>query len=112
MTDSHRSQLQVVRLPDRRGVQVIGEVDLSTRDIWQRALESATAAAEAPARLDLSQLAFIDARGAAMLVEAARHQPDTAPLMLTRPPAVLCRMLTLLYPAAAVNIVIEEVEVS
>ncbi|WP_020646516.1 STAS domain-containing protein [Amycolatopsis balhimycina] len=77
-------------------MQVIGDVDLSTRDIWQRALEAATANA-APALLDLSHLTFIDARGAAMLVDAARHQPDTAPLTLTRPPAILSRMLTLLY---------------
>lgn len=92
-------------------MQVIGAVDLSTRDIWQRILESATAEA-APGRLDLSRLTFIDARGAAMLVDAARHQPDTAPLTLSRPPAILSRMLTLLYPAAAVNIVIEELELS
>ena len=92
-------------------MQVIGDVDLSTRDIWQRALGSATANA-APARLELSQLAFIDARGTAMLVDTARHQPDTAPLTLNRPPAILSRMLTLLYPAAPANIVIEELELS
>ncbi|HET6704098.1 MULTISPECIES: STAS domain-containing protein [unclassified Amycolatopsis] len=104
MTDSHRSQLQVVRLPDGGGVRVIGDVDLSTRDIWQRALEVATAT-DAATRLDLSQLSFIDARGAAMLVAAA-------PLTLAHPPAILRRMLTLLYPAAPAQIVIEELEVS
>ncbi len=92
-------------------MQVIGDVDLSTRDIWQRALESATANA-APALLELSRLAFIDARGTAMLVEAARHRPGPAPLTLSRPPAILRRMLTLLYPAEPMNIVIEELELS
>ncbi|WIX90349.1 STAS domain-containing protein [Amycolatopsis sp. DG1A-15b] len=104
MTDSHRSQLRVVRIPDQRGVKVIGDVDLSTRDIWQSALESATTD-RASARLDLSQLSFIDARGTAMLVAAA-------PLTLTRPPAILRRMLSLLYPAEPATIVIEELEVS
>jgi ABC-type transporter Mla MlaB component len=104
VTDSHRSQLQVLPLPDRRGVRVIGDVDLSTRDTWQTALESATAN-EASARMDLSQLSFIDARGTAMLVAAA-------PLTLIHPPAILRRMLTLLYPAEPAKIVIEELEVS
>jgi ABC-type transporter Mla MlaB component len=85
-------------------MKVIGDVDLSTRDIWQSALESATTNG-ASTRLDLSQLSFIDARGCAMLVAAA-------PLTLTRPPAILRRMLTLLYPAEPAQVVIEELEVS
>jgi ABC-type transporter Mla MlaB component len=109
VTDAHRSQLRVAPLPGQRGLRVIGEVDLGTRDLWRSALESATRNG-APGRLDLSQLSFIDVRGTAMLVTAARHCP--APLTLVRPPAVLRRMLSLLYPAEPVTIVIEELEAS
>ncbi|MEQ0558471.1 STAS domain-containing protein [Amycolatopsis sp. NEAU-NG30] len=66
----------------------------------------------APGRLDLSELSFIDARGAAMLVTAARRRPAPAPLMLVRPPAVLRRMLSLLYPTESVMVVFEEREAS
>ena len=109
VTDSRCSQLQVIRLPGRRGLRVIGDVDLSTRDLWRRALESTTPN-DAPARLDLSRLSFIDARGAAKLVAAAQQRPETTPLTLTRPPAVLRRMLTLLFPAKSAKIVFEELE--
>lgn len=98
-------------MPGQRGLRVIGDVDLCTRDTWRSALESATRNG-APGRLDLSQLSFIDAHGAAMLVAAARSRPGPAPLTLIRPPAVLRRMLTLLYPTEPVVNVIEELEAS
>lgn len=88
---------------------MIGEIDRSTHDVWRRGLDSATAS-KAPTRLELSQLSFIDARGAAMLIAAAHRQPGSAPLTLTRPPTVLRRMLTLLGPAESAKFVIGERE--
>ncbi|RSM37662.1 anti-sigma factor antagonist [Amycolatopsis balhimycina DSM 5908] len=101
----------MTRLPGQAGLRVIGDVDLSTRDTWRSALDSALPSV-APALLDLSDLSFIDARGTAMLVAAAQHRTAEAPLTLLRPPAVLRRMLTLLYPAEPVKFVIEELEAS
>jgi anti-anti-sigma regulatory factor len=111
VSDSHISRLQVVPLPDGAGLRVIGAVDLSTREDWRRALESATASG-APTRLDLSELSFIDTRGTSMLLTAAQRQPGTAPLTITRPPTVLRRVLTVLCPGEPVQFVIEEQEVS
>jgi anti-anti-sigma regulatory factor len=111
VSDSRISQLQVVPLPDGEGLRVIGAVDLSTREAWRNVLESATASGS-PTRLDLSELSFIDTRGASMLLAAAQRQPGTAPLTITRPPRVLRRVLTVLCPDESVQIVIEEQEVS
>jgi anti-anti-sigma regulatory factor len=111
VSDSHVSRLQVVRLPESGGLRVIGAVDLSTRDVWQSALESATANGS-PTRLDLSELSFIDTRGTSMLLAAAERPPGTAPLTITRPPTVLRRVLTVLCPGEPVQIVIEEQEAS
>jgi len=111
VSDSHISQLQVLRLPGERGLRVIGAVDLSTREVWRNALESATVNG-APTRLDLSELSFIDTRGTSMLLAAAHRQPGTAPLTITRPPTVLRRVLAVLCPDEPVNIVIEEQEAS
>ncbi|MEV6874525.1 STAS domain-containing protein [Amycolatopsis sp. NPDC051128] len=111
MSDSHISQLQVSQLPGERGLQVIGAVDLSTREIWRDALESATADGS-PTRLDLSELSFIDTRGTSMLLAAAQRQPGTAPLAIIRPPTVLRRVLAVLCPDEPAQIVIEEQEAS
>ncbi len=109
MSDSHTSQLQVV--PDGGGLRVAGAVDLSTREVWRKALESATAGGS-PTRLDLSGLSFIDTRGTSMLVAAAQRRPGTAPLTITRPPTVLRKVLAVLCPGGLVQIVIEEQEAS
>jgi anti-anti-sigma factor len=111
VTDSHISRLHVLRLPGQQGLRVIGEVDLNTRETWRSALES-VAASRAPTRLELSQLSFIDTHGTAMLIAAAQHRPETAPLTLTRPPTTRRRVLTLLCPDKPAKIVIEEQEAS
>nr|WP_239071769.1 STAS domain-containing protein [Amycolatopsis sp. SID8362] len=103
--------MRVTRLPGQGGLRVIGEVDLSTRDVWRGALESATSDG-APGRLELSRLSFIDVRGTDLLVAAAGRRSGPAPLTLARPPLGLRRMLTLLYPTEPVKIVIEELEAS
>ncbi|MEV6623048.1 STAS domain-containing protein [Amycolatopsis sp. NPDC051106] len=111
MSDSHNSQLQVVPLPDGTGLRVIGAVDLSTREVWRKALESATANGS-PTRLDLSELSFIDTRGTSMLLTTAQRQPGTAPLTIAHPPTVLRKVLAVLCPGAPAQIVIEEQEAS
>ncbi|OXM59109.1 hypothetical protein CF165_49385 [Amycolatopsis vastitatis] len=101
----------MVRLPGEGGLRVIGAVDLSTREVWRNALESA-ATDGSPVRLDLSELSFIDTRGTSMLVAAAQRRHGTAPLTITRPPRTLLRVLAVLCPGEPVEIVIEEQEAS
>ncbi|MBE8517381.1 STAS domain-containing protein [Amycolatopsis sp. H6(2020)] len=101
----------MVQVPDGGGLRVIGAVDLSTREIWRNALETAPASG-LPTRLDLSGLSFIDTRGTSMLIAAAHRQPGTAPLTITRPPRSLRRVLAVLCPGEPVSIVIEEQEAS
>ncbi|MFD5249987.1 hypothetical protein ACFWIW_35945 [Amycolatopsis sp. NPDC058340] len=102
---AHASRLQVIRLSDREGLRVIGEVDLCTREIWRTAL-GPVAGNRVPG-LDLSRLSFIDAHGTTMLIAAAQHRPGAAPLTLTRPPKVLLKVLPLLCPAETANVVID-----
>ncbi|KDN22597.1 hypothetical protein DV20_08675 [Amycolatopsis rifamycinica] len=98
----------MVRLPGGGGLRVIGAVDLGTREIWRKALETATASGP-PVRLDLSELSFIDTRGTSMLIAAA---DAAAPLTITRPPRSLRRVLAVLCPDGPASLVIEEQETS
>ncbi len=101
--------LQVVRLPGRQGLSVLGEVDLTTHRRWERALESLLAA-DTSARLDLSGLSFIDAYGAAALVAAAQRMTSDTTLTLYRPPLCLRRILDMLWPGELPVITIEDEE--
>ncbi len=86
---------------------MIGEVDLSTREVWRTALEP-VAVNTVPGRLDLARLSFIDTHGTTMLLDAAQRRPDPTPLTLSRPPTILLRVLPLLCPAERAKFVIDE----
>jgi anti-anti-sigma regulatory factor len=95
--------------PGRDSLRVVGEVDLATRDVWSDLLATLQGS-DAPARLDLSGLSFIDVQGTGALVAAARRMAPTRQLTLSRPPLSLRRTLDLLWVSETPVIVIEEEE--
>jgi anti-anti-sigma factor len=99
--------LTVERLPGRAGLRVSGEVDVSTSDEWAQVL-AALRTTDAPGRLDLSGLSFIDVRGVASLVETARRLPSG--LSLYRPPTCLRRTLEVVWTDEMDHVVIEDEE--
>jgi anti-anti-sigma regulatory factor len=101
--------LVVLPLAGQKGLRVIGAVDLSTRRDWDDAL-AALHDDDTAGRLDLSGLSFIDARGAASLVGAARRMAPTANLTLYRPPLCLRRILDVFWSDEEPVIVIEDEE--
>lgn len=84
-----------------------GEIDLVTRHGWTEVL-AAMDGNDAPGRLDLSALSFIDVRGATALVDAARRMTPGTQLTLYRPPQCLRRMLDLLHADKPPAILIDD----
>ncbi|MGZ4178945.1 MAG: STAS domain-containing protein [Solirubrobacteraceae bacterium] len=89
--------LEVQVVADRGGswVSVRGDLDIATADRLRHALrEAASGARQGRLTLDLSGVAFIDARGVHELLDAAAHcaEADIA-LRILAPPAVrrVCR---------------------
>jgi anti-anti-sigma regulatory factor len=95
--------------PGRDSLRVVGEVDLATQDVWSDLLATLHGS-DAPARLDLSGLSFIDVQGAGALLAAARRMAPTRQLTLSRPPLCLRRILDLFWVSETPVIVIEEEE--
>ncbi|AYN43850.1 STAS domain-containing protein [Streptomyces dangxiongensis] len=91
-------RLDVYPLSGRTGLRAAGEVSLPTRGIWERALERAVREGDDVYHLELSALTFVDVAGAGALADAARRRGERRRLVLDRPPAVLPRMLDLLWP--------------
>lgn len=102
--------LTVERLPGQAGLRILGEVDMATSSDWVGVLV-AVRFSGAIERLDLSGLSFIDVRGVASLVEAARLLPSR-PLTLSRPPSCLRRILDTVWSNEATHIVVEDDQLS
>lgn len=96
-TPPRRTALHVTALPDHVGLELVGEVDLSTRDDFARALASLVAR-DADVHLEMARLAFSDVAAAAALVTAAQGLPQGRRLVLHHPPATLRRTLDLFWP--------------
>lgn len=90
--------LTVSPLTGRAGVRMAGEVGLSTRGIWEHALEQAVLEGEDVYYLELSGVTFVDVAGVGALVAAARRLPAGARFVLHRPPHVAQRVLELFWP--------------
>ena len=86
-----------LRLPDRPGLQLRGEIDLSNRHLLEAELAD-VARAGSDVHLDLAELDFIDIGGTAVLTRAAETLGAGRTLVLHDPPAVLCRILALSWP--------------
>jgi anti-anti-sigma factor len=82
----------VVTQPGRVEVSVSGEIDLTTREAFERVLESACALGP-HVRLDLSGVAFLDPQGARLL---ARRQLAHPLLEVTRTSAAVRRIVDIL----------------
>lgn len=91
-------RLDVYPLTGRTGFRAAGEVSLSTREVWERALERAVRGGGDVYHLELSAVTFVDVAGAGALADAARSLGGRGRLVLDRPPRSLPRVLELLWP--------------
>ncbi|MFD7435459.1 STAS domain-containing protein [Streptomyces sp. NPDC059861] len=92
------ARLTVAPLAERFGVRAVGEVGLTTRRIWERALDEVVRDGRDVCHLELSAVTFVDVAGADVLVDAARRLPVGRRIVLHRPPPALCRTLELFWP--------------
>ncbi len=77
-------------------VAAVGELDLSTVELLEAALEEAEAGAASQILLDLSQLSFIDSSGLHMILKAhARSDADSNRLRIRRGPRRVQRVFEL-----------------
>ena len=75
----------------QHGLRLIGELDLATVTELRAALE--TVSRSDPVTLDLAQLTFIDSTGLHAIMEFARSQNGSGPLILASPSATAKRAL-------------------
>lgn len=90
--------LEVSPLPGRTGLRVAGEVGLSTRAEWERALERAVREGGRVYRLELSAVTFVDVGGVGALATTAQTLEDGRRIVLQQPPPTLRRLLDLFWP--------------
>ena len=83
--------------PDRYGISVTGEVDISNAAKLRDALDLALAQPPAEVELDLAQVPYIDSTGIGVLVGAAHHaeEHDKTLRVVNAQPGVM-RVATLL----------------
>ncbi|MGP2438709.1 STAS domain-containing protein [Streptomyces sp. JW3] len=89
--------LTVCPLPGRDGVRAAGEIMLTTRGTWQRALEQAVGEG-GDVHVEMSGVTFVDVDGAHTLADLAGRLPQGRRLVLHRPPATLRRVLEMFWP--------------
>lgn len=94
--------MRAVPLSDRCGLRLIGEVDLSTWAVLEAELTPVLESGE-DVHLELTELRFIDARGATILAMAAQRLDGARRLVLHNPPVVLTRLLDVLWPDAPIE---------
>ncbi|MFF4830253.1 STAS domain-containing protein [Streptomyces sp. NPDC001315] len=101
MSTQHRPTpdgLRLSPLSGRWGVRAAGEVGLTTREVWERALEQAVREGEDVFYLELSAVTFVDVAGVGALAAAAQRLPDGRRIVLHRPPPALSRVLEMFWP--------------
>lgn len=97
-------ELRVTPLSGQRGVRVTGEINVLTRAQWVSALDRVTATAttgtagDGDVHLELSELSFVDAGGAAALAACAQRLGEGRRMVLHDPPPALNRILEILWP--------------
>ena len=75
----------------QHGLRLIGELDMATVTQLKAALE--TVSRNGPVTLDLAQLTFIDSTGLHAIMEFARSQNGSGPLILASPSATAKRAI-------------------
>ncbi|HEU5128370.1 MAG TPA: STAS domain-containing protein [Glycomyces sp.] len=88
------------------GLRVAGEIDLNGHEVWERALRRTTERG-GEVRLDLSELAFIDVHGTALLVDLAAALPEDRRVVVRGAPAGLHRVMEVLWPGGTTAITFE-----
>ena len=78
-------------VPPQHGLRLIGELDLGTVTQLKAALE--TVSQNGPVTVDLAGLTFIDSTGLHAIMEFARSQNGSGPLILASPSATAKRAL-------------------
>jgi STAS domain/Hemerythrin HHE cation binding domain len=94
--------LAIRPLPDRTGLILAGEADLTVQDALHAALAALPAGA-GDIHLDLAGLRFIDVACTRELIAAARRHP-AARVVIHDPPAALLRITSLLFPDASTGL--------
>jgi hypothetical protein len=105
MLDDSRSRpgvFTVRPLPDRTGLILAGEADLTVKDILRAALAALPADGTGDIHLDLAGLRFIDVACTRELIVAASRRP-AAHIVIHDPPAALPRITALLDPDASID---------
>jgi anti-anti-sigma regulatory factor len=106
MLDDSRSRpavFTVRSLPDRTGLIVAGEADLTVQDTLRAALAALPADGTGDIHLDLAGLRFIDVACTRELIAAASRRP-AARVVIHHPPAALLRITALLDPDAGISV--------
>lgn len=82
---------------DTVGLRVTGAIDLKSHNDWEHALWEVTDRCD-EVHPDLTELTFIDVRGAIMLVDIASHSRDGQRIVVLGAPPGLQRVLQVLWP--------------
>ncbi|MEU1848637.1 STAS domain-containing protein [Streptomyces sp. NPDC019990] len=85
-------------LTGRCGIRAAGEIDLTTRAVWEGVLDKAVREDDDVYYLELSDVTFVDVAGAGALAAAAERLQDGRRFVVRRPPSALRRTLDLLWP--------------
>lgn len=96
---SSRSILTICPLHGRTGLVLVGEADLTVKDMLCTALATLPVDGTGDICLDLTGLRFIDVACARELVALTGRHPAVR-LIVHHPPASLLRITALLYPEA------------
>ncbi|WP_432991294.1 STAS domain-containing protein [Streptomyces sp. CA-135486] len=97
----HRlAELAICPLTDRPGVHAAGEITLTTRTAWERALESLVGGG-GDVHLDMSAVTFVDVAGASAVAVAAQQLGSGRRMVLEGPPPTLRRALEMFWPGLA-----------
>lgn len=83
---------QALPREDAPGLRLVGELDLSTVGLLERALDALPGGADV---LDLEELSFMDASGLRVLERHARSLDGSSPLVLENVPAHVRRLFEL-----------------
>lgn len=96
------SMLTIHPLPDRSGLVLAGEADLTVKETLRAALAALPADGAGEINLDLAALRFIDLACTRELIALTARHP-AARIIIRHPPAALLRITALAYPGAALE---------
>lgn len=92
--------------PRFSGLCAAGGIDLRSHNVWEHALRQAVGHDE-EVHLDLTDLEFIDSRGAAVLVDAANRLTGGHHFVVHHAPPCFRRVMQVLWPEGIPTITIE-----